>query len=400
MANSQIRQMSPRDDAHSRPRDPSRKRLNELYGRFVDRKTAAMAAVQQQLKDLTASHLEGTSGLSGRDIQGQFKRLEEDIYDCERELSLVLFGKNQLIGIFQDVDECVGDLHDNDRAHIDRLIDCVTRTHRFTAGPEARQDNAEQQTFRQRVIERYDPCGGKEKDGPRCSISGVQWGVVAAHVTNYNLGESTARNLFGKDTGEHGGGSGHLDSPLNGLLMHPDLEKAWRAGRFLIASDDFVDDNGRRERGLKVIVLDFELEKELYGYRYDISTHQLHNRRLTFLNNNRPSNKYLNFTYAMTVLRRQVLQATPKTTTLDRRFMQSAARKVWASTDSDWGQSLLFKVTRQLGFLTEEEAKQFYHIKQAPLKLPALEDRKLKTAAIEVPSILREPALKHDTELM
>ncbi|KAI8297234.1 hypothetical protein K4K59_003572 [Colletotrichum sp. SAR11_240] len=104
MANSQTRQMSPRDDAHSRPRDPSRKRLNELYGRVVDRKTAAMAAVQQQLKDLTASHLEGTSGLSDRDFQEQFKQLEEDIFDCERELSLVLFGKNQLIGIFQDVD--------------------------------------------------------------------------------------------------------------------------------------------------------------------------------------------------------------------------------------------------------------------------------------------------------
>ncbi|KAJ0285615.1 hypothetical protein COL940_003460 [Colletotrichum noveboracense] len=293
MANSQTRQMSPRDDAHSRLRDPSRKRLNELYGRVVDRKTAAMTAVQQQLKDLTASHLEGTSGLSDRHFQEQFKRLEEDIYNCEEELSLVLFGKNQLIGIFQDVDECVGDLRDNDRA--------------FTAGPEARQDNAEQQTFRQRVIERYDPCGGKEKDGPRCSISGVQWGVVAAHVANYNLGESTARSLFGKDTGEQGGGGGHLDSPLNGLLMHRDLEKAWRAGRFLIVSDDFVNDNGRRERGLKVVVLDFELEKEFCGYRYDISTHQLHNRRLTFLNNNRPSNKYLNFTYAMTILRRQVL---------------------------------------------------------------------------------------------
>ncbi|KAI8268821.1 hypothetical protein K4K58_004144 [Colletotrichum sp. SAR11_239] len=399
MANSQTRQMSPRDDAHSRPRDPSRKRLNELYGRVVDRKTAAMTAIQQQLKDLTASHLEGTSGLSDRDFQGQFKRFEEDIYNCEEELSLVLFGKNQLIGIFQDVDECGGNLRDNDGAHIDRLVDCVTRTHEFTAGPGTREDNAEEQNFRQRVIERYDPCGGKEKDGPRCSISGVQWGVVAAHVANCNLGESTARHLFGKDTGEHGGG-GHLDSPLNGLLMHRDLEKAWRAGRFLIVSDDFVNDNGRRERGLKVVVLDFELEKEFYGYRYDISTHQLHNRRLTFLNNNRPSNKYLNFTYAMTVLRRQVLQATPSTTTLDRRFMQSAARKVWASTDSDWGQSLLFKVTRQLGFLTEEEAKQFYHIKQAPLKLPALEDRKLKTAAIEVSSILREPALKHDTELM
>ncbi|EQB58475.1 hypothetical protein CGLO_01282 [Colletotrichum gloeosporioides Cg-14] len=399
MANSQTRQMSPGEDAHSRPRDPSRKRLNELYGRVVDRKTAAMTDVQQQLKDLTASHVEGTSGLSDRNFQEQFKRLEEDVYGCEKELSLVLLSKNQLIGILQDVDECAGGLRDKDKAYINRLVGRLTRTHGFTAGSGTRQDNAEQQTFRQRVIERYDPCKGKEKPGPRCSISGIRWQVVATHIANVNLGEATARELFGKDSEDLGGG-GHLNNPLNGLLMHRDLEKAWRAGRFLIVSDDFVDDSGRRERGLKVVVLDFELEKKFHGYNYDISTPQLHGRRLTFLNNNRPSNKYLNFAYTMTVLRRQGLQATPSTTTLDRRFMQSAARKVWASTDSDWGQSLLFQASRQLGFLTEEEVRQFYHTKQTPPKSSALEDRKLKTAAIEVSSILRQPALKHDTELM
>ncbi|KAK2770746.1 hypothetical protein CKAH01_04253 [Colletotrichum kahawae] len=390
MANSKTRQMSPKDDTHSRPRDPNTKRLNQLYGRVVDRKTAAMTVVQQQLKDLAASHLEGTSGLSNRDFQAQFKRLEDDIYSCEEELSLVLFSKNQLIGIFQDADECAGDLRDNDGEHIEWLVEQLRRTHGFTEGWGTEQDNAEQQAFRQRVIER--------KMALCAAISGFRWNVVAAHIANCNLGEKTARHLFGNDTEEPGGG-GHLNSPLNGLLMHRDLERAWRAGRFLIVSDDFVNDNGRRERGLKVVVLDFELEKELRGYRYDTPAHWLHNRRLTFLNNNRPSNKYLNFTYATTVLRRQLLQATPSTTPLDRRFMQSAARKVWASTDSDWGQSLLFQVSRQLGFLTEEEVKQFYHIKQAPPKLLALRDRKLKTAALEVSSVLREPAPKRLTEL-
>ncbi|KAH0433597.1 hypothetical protein CcaCcLH18_05769 [Colletotrichum camelliae] len=362
-----------------------------LWEQVENAKRQSLTLVQKQVRVLTKSFTQGRQDIGESEYKKQLGELEESVATYESEIAILLSCKNQFVGHFRDAEEYQDGLQGfqtDNWAYIDQLINRIGATHGATVTLHQKRGQDEQAKFRKDVIARYDP---NHEDGWLwCVVSGASYSsdlVTAAHIANYNLGEPNACAIFGKCEEP----TGHLKSPCNGLLMRKDLENAFDAGRFAIVQALFTnEETSRKERGLKVVVLDPTLEKDFHkdsGGRKDDEPIELNNRRLSFTTSRRPRNRYVYFKYAMTILRRQRLQVPGAN--LDRRFMDKAARSLWASPGSYLGRSLLFKIALQLGFLTKDEAMEFYNLRKAPPKLSPLEERRLKVKAYQVSSAMK-----------
>lgn len=208
----------------------------------------------------------------------------------------------------------------------------------------APRDNDAQSRFRKNVIKAY---GADDGDGGRwCVISG-QWRetiyVNAAHIVRYNVGEPSARHLFGPPDDK----DGHLMAAKNGIPMHEVYEKALDDARLVIIPD------GDPEKGRW---------KTYYLHEADASKksralligRELHGRSLQFQTEFRPAARYLYFAFCMNILRRQRHDVPGWW-----KDYLIGKEKVWATPGSYLRTSTLRRIARQIGHMTKEEAAIF-----------------------------------------
>ncbi|TID00138.1 hypothetical protein CH35J_005798 [Colletotrichum higginsianum] len=307
----------------------------------------------------------------------EVQALETSIIKHERDISIMLSCKNQLIGVVMD-EEKFSDrlrlLQEDDWHYIDHLINRMARPAGAVVDLSSKRSKEEQDRFRTELIKAHGQNPYTEKMF-WCPIGRSKFNkkaMVAAHIVKHNVGENSARALFG----EHP--TGHINSVKNGLMMLDILETAWDQGRFVIVP--VIDDHGNPvvdeenpDGCLQVIVLDNTLQKE-YQEEYGSQVVQLNNCILKFYNKNteRPSRRYLYFKYVTTILRRERFNV--RRATGDRQLIQAAARGLWASPGTYLQKSTLYKLSRQLGCLTEEEANRFWSLQAAPMKLSCDEE--------------------------
>ncbi|EHK42591.1 hypothetical protein TRIATDRAFT_86533 [Trichoderma atroviride IMI 206040] len=206
------------------------------------------------------------------------------------------------------------------------------------------RDPSAHERFRNKVLKAYDAV---DEDMQWCVISGKYLPastVRAAHIVGYNVGEPSARHLFGPP----GNKNGHLMSDHNGIPMYEMYEKAFNDARLVI-----LPDSDPKKGCWKVYCLD------------DPDTHkpskavpfgrELHGRSLQFRNNFRPSSRYLYFAFCMSILRRQRHEVPGWW----RDRLVDGLGKVWATPGTYLRTLTLRSIAHQVGHLTKEEAAVF-----------------------------------------
>ncbi|KAI8260205.1 hypothetical protein K4K58_002109 [Colletotrichum sp. SAR11_239] len=285
--------------------------------------------------------------------------LELATLKLERDVAIMNVAQNQLIGAIMDkakFDKALRIIQENDWHYIDFVIGKI----KLPGGATVAFSSFRKDTFNTSLYEAY---GAKdpEKDEQWCVLTWKNTQhAVAAHIVNHNVGEVCATAFFGEST------DGHLDHPRNGLPMHKDLELCWDQGYFVIVPA--TDSEGRLEEGeeYQVVVLDSQAERSFEDVRVGGPDPfaKLNGRRLVFNNDFRPSRRYLYFKYVTTILRRERFKV-PRAVH-DRSKIGAEARKLWASPGSYLERSTLFRLSRQLGWLTEDEAMQFWQVPFPP----------------------------------
>ncbi|KAH0441646.1 hypothetical protein CcaCcLH18_01906 [Colletotrichum camelliae] len=285
--------------------------------------------------------------------------LELATLKLERDVAVMNFAQNQLIGAIMDkakFDKALRIIQENDWHYIDFVISKI----KLPGGATVGFSSFRKDSFDTSLYEAY----GAEVPAHKEQWCILTWRhtqhTVAAHIVNHNVGEVCATAFFGESTG------GHLDHPRNGLPMHQDLEQCWDQGYFVIVPA--TDSEVRSEEGeeYQVVVLDSQAEKSFQDLRIGgpDTNAKLDGRRLKFNNGFRPSKRYLYFKYVTTILRRERFKV-PRAFH-DRSKIGAEARKLWASPGSYLERSTLFRLSRQLGWLTEDEAMQFWQVPFPP----------------------------------
>ena len=144
--------------------------------------------------------------------------------------------------------------------------------------------------------------------------------MAAVHIIPPAVGEFNCAHLFGKKDD----GTEHLFDPRNGLLVHKELEAAMVRARIAIVP---CDERKPSSRDLKVAVLDRSiLARRHYSL---VPRTDLEHRPLVFKNANRPRERYLEFAFLVTLLRRRRYDCTGWRNDLS----QHSGRKPWASLE-------------------------------------------------------------------
>ncbi|KAI1273540.1 hypothetical protein F5Y07DRAFT_411255 [Xylaria sp. FL0933] len=153
-------------------------------------------------------------------------------------------------------------------------------------------DDSKQSRWRQAVLKAY----GENNNKAWCPISKLWFPsscITAAHIVRHNVTELAAEHLFGpaKDS------SGHIWSTKNGIPLMSAYEKILDdAVIAIIPTADGKD--------LKVVVLDHTL-LEHKAVKGESALRQLNGQVLEFQTEHRPSMRYLYFSFAVNILRRQ-----------------------------------------------------------------------------------------------
>lgn len=238
------------------------------------------------------------------------------------------------------------DRENTDWAYLDLLISRYKTPEGARLSPFASRDPDAEQSFQKNVLKAYD-AGGRINRW--CVISGQYQDtsiVKAAHIVRHNVGELSARHLFGPPDDK----DGHLMAAKNGIPMHYWYEQALDDGRLIIVPDGDPK-NGR----WKVYCLDDPDAQPMT--RTILLGRKLHGRSLQFQNDFRPAAGYLYFAFCMSVLRRQ-RHGFPRWWR-DYIAGDPGNMKVWATLGRYLRCSTICKIAHQVGHLPKEEAAIF-----------------------------------------
>ncbi|OAP54119.1 hypothetical protein AYL99_11654 [Fonsecaea erecta] len=200
------------------------------------------------------------------------------------------------------------------------------------------RSEADQISFRNRLIKAYNPEGSKLLTEPQesqlawCPISGKEFPaeyIKAVHIIPSPIGETNAATyLFGAKPRE---GYDIICSEKNGLMMELHLEKIFDDGRMLIMPDP-TDDNE-----FISIVLCQHLKK-VHCWAIDAPYGALHRRRLQFRTAARPGKRYLYMHALLTLFRRRRYNMPGWETDREEVFLE-----MWA-TPTKWARKSMMEV--------------------------------------------------------
>jgi hypothetical protein len=196
----------------------------------------------------------------------------------------------------------------------------------------------EQKMFRQDLIGHYECQPGGWKTDIWCPIYG-KWvsfkKIKAAHLVPFKLGYQTMGDLFGEED------RGHelMWSMGNGMMMHQDFEEAYDEHKFCLLP---IEKPGQPD-GWKLVLIDEEIRFK------DVNTvltwDYYDGRELVFLNDQRPSRRFLYFHYFFCIYRAMQERTKGWQEARDK----SGTRKLWATPGPYLRMSMLKKLAKVIG---------------------------------------------------
>ncbi|KAJ3960236.1 hypothetical protein N0V92_003098 [Colletotrichum tropicale] len=229
-------------------------------------------------------------------------------------------------------------------------------------------ESSRAEDFRARVMDAH---GQDESDHAWCIITGRTLFDVttAAHIIDRNVGDVIINVICGEPETAFG----HVNSSGNGLMMAWWHKKAWDNAEFVIVR---VDDDANE---FQVIIL-HEHAQSLFevcdpGQR-------LNGRRLKFHSDFRPDKKYLYFRLLTTLLQRHRFKVPDAV--FDRAKLDQAARALWAGPGFYLEASALYKMSCQVGNLTEAAAMQLWGLERPPAELDEEQERVTSAMASKI----------------
>ncbi|PNP43707.1 hypothetical protein TGAMA5MH_04679 [Trichoderma gamsii] len=330
--------------AKQRMIENDRQRAESIIEDRLQTKEAYLAQSEELVAILNNAWHAGSLNLREDEFRSQIETLGRLITALRGDVVVIRTSRHELSGRLMDDMIWQQDRQNTDWAYLDLLISRYKTPEGARLSLFAPRDPSAQERFRKKVLKAYDAI---DEDLLWCVISGKYFPastMKAAHIVRYNLGEPSARHLFGPP----GDKDGHLMSDKNGIPMYERYEKAFDDARLVIVPD------GDSEKGCwKVYCLD------------DPDTHkpskavpfgrELHGRSLQFQNDFRPSSRYLYFAFCMSILRKQRHEVPGWW----RDYLVDGPGKVWATPGTYLRTSTLRKLAHQIGHMTEEEVAVF-----------------------------------------
>lgn len=334
---------------------PSYSRI--VMSQWEDRFDAARIAVQslydakvQEFIVLMKAYADGDLDYTKKEFLDARASIEKAIGHLRSSLIALTTSKFEMIGEATDWSQWLQVQEISDFAYIDAIIARYKTPPKATHTLFQKRDPKVQQRFRAAVLKAYG--ASREGQTPKtwCVISGRWWPdymvtVKAAHIVAYNVSECTARYLFGTTTKK----DGHLLDPSNGLPMMKVYEEMFDDSSIVIVPDP--DDNN----GFIVRHLDEDLltaaDNDPSGIECEAPLGwALEKKKLKFNTDFRPAKRYLYFSFAINVLRRQRHQVPGWWH--DR--VKFSGEKVWATPDKKADKNylrkgLLTKIARCVG---------------------------------------------------
>jgi hypothetical protein len=208
------------------------------------------ATLQAKQKELWAAEMAvavlneewhaGSLDFTQNEFQSEIEKLERLITALKGDVVVIRTSRHELSGGMMDEMIWRQDNEIANWAYLDLLISRYKTPEGARLSLFASRDTDAQQRFQKNVLKAYDADDGIVR---WCVISG-QWHpaeyVTTAHIVRYNVGEPSARHLFGPSNDK----DGHLMAVKNGMPMHEMYEKAFDAARLIIVPDGDPE-NGR-----------------------------------------------------------------------------------------------------------------------------------------------------------
>ncbi|PNP57041.1 hypothetical protein THARTR1_02883 [Trichoderma harzianum] len=325
-----------------------RRKAESIIKDRLQSKKAHLAQSEKLVINLNSTWHAGILDLSEDEFRFQIKQLERLITALRGDVAVIHTSRHELGGRLMDNMIWQQYCQNTDEVYLDLLIS------RYKTPEEARlplfapRDPSAQERFRKRVLKAYD---AEHRGSQWCVISGKLLDVAtvrAAHIVGYNVGEPSARHLFGPPSDK----DGHLMAEKNGIPMHYTYEEAFDDARLVIVPE--VQPYGNPREGCwKVYCLDDpDTHEENIHIPY---SRELHGRSLQFRNDFRPSARYLYFAFCMSILRRQRHQAPGWW----RDYLVDGPGKAWATPGTYLHTSTLRRLARQVSHLNAREAAVF-----------------------------------------
>ncbi|KAK4082813.1 uncharacterized protein Triagg1_1703 [Trichoderma aggressivum f. europaeum] len=318
-----------------------------IEGRLQSKKKY-LAQAEQLVTILYKAWHNGGLDVTKDKYDSQLEQLERFITALRGDVVVIQTSRHELGGRLMDNMIWEQDLQNTDWAYLDLLISRYKTPEGAKLSLFAPRDADAQARFRKRVMNAYDAV---HKDSEWCVIAGRFFGprdIKAAHIVGYNVGEPSARHLFGPPSDNNG----HLMSDKNGIPMYDLYEKAFDDARLVIIPE--VQPDGNPRKGCwKVYCLD---DPDTHEESTQVPVgRELHGRSLKFRNDFRPSARYLYFAFCINILRRQ----RHKVPGWWRDVFLEGPGKVWATPGTYLRTSTLRRLAHQIGHMTEEEVVEF-----------------------------------------
>ncbi|KAF4917955.1 hypothetical protein CGCVW01_v009351 [Colletotrichum viniferum] len=327
----------------------------EVFEAFLKAKEAELQAAKEKRAILEKMWEDGD--ISDRnEFHNALDICQQQINHNLMRVATLRSSRHQLIGQLTDealFPEQVERERKLDWAYIDGLLWKYHAPYGATATIKSEVTEDQRARFRKAVITAQ---GSTAADGYQlwCPVSRQFWppsSLKASHVVKANVGEVASEAIFDRRPG------GHIWNASNGIMMLAEYEEAFDNARIAIVPSRI------NAADLEVIILDDDLRKEdprgkiIWGQSLD-------GTQLKFLKGNGPSRRYLYYKFLMSILRRQ--RGNVPGSSGDRSRIHDAAKALWAGPGRYLKHSTLFKLSRQVGFLTEEEARRFWDLKHDP----------------------------------
>lgn len=312
-------------------------------------KEKELAAAEQIVGILNEEWHAGNLDITQETFTSEIEKLERRITSLKGDTVVIRTSRHELGGRMLDDMIWRQDREIADWAYLDLLISRYKTPEGARLSLFAPRDADAQQRFRKNVLKAY---GAEKRNAAWCVISG-QWhparSIRAAHIVRYNVGEPSARHLFGPPDDK----DGHLMGAKNSIPIHEEYEAALDEARLVIVPDGDQEKGQGSISGWKVYWL-YEADEKEKTTALPLG-HELHGRSLQFQNDFRPAARYLYFAFCMSLLRRQRHDVPGWW----RDYLIYGVGKVWATPGSYLRSSTLRKIAHQVGHLTEEEASIF-----------------------------------------
>ncbi|KAL7956671.1 hypothetical protein V8C34DRAFT_287841 [Trichoderma compactum] len=256
-----------------------------IEGRLQNQK-AHLAQAEKLVTILNSAWHAGSLDVREDEFRSKIEQLERVITALRGDVVVIQTSRHELSGRLMDDMIWQQDRQNTDWAYLDLLISRFKTPEGAKLSMFASRDADAQERFRKRVLNAYDAVNVNSQ---WCVIAGKYFGrrdVKAAHIVGYNVGEPSARHLFGPPRDK----DGHLMADKNGIPMHEDYEEAFDDARLVIVPE--VQPDGNPRKGCwKVYCLD-DPDTHEESTQYPVGR-ELHGRSLQFRNDFRPSSRYL-----------------------------------------------------------------------------------------------------------